>query len=83
MDFISLAVIDGFTSAAALTISSTQLKSLFGLNYKSDGFLHAIVQLFRNINDVRLADTIMGMTALVALFGMRVGPYAYYSSAFL
>ncbi|XP_065557295.1 sodium-independent sulfate anion transporter-like isoform X2 [Artemia franciscana] len=71
LDFISLAVIDGFTSAAALTISSTQLKSLFGLNYKSDGFLHAIVQLFRNINDVRLADTIMGMTALVALFGMR------------
>ncbi|XP_065562850.1 sodium-independent sulfate anion transporter-like isoform X2 [Artemia franciscana] len=71
LDFISLAVIDGFTSAAALTISSTQLKSLFGLSYKSEGFLDTLIQFFKHIKQIRLADTIMGMTCLVLLFSMR------------
>ncbi|KAK2706836.1 sodium-independent sulfate anion transporter-like isoform X1 [Artemia franciscana] len=71
LDFISPAVIDGFTSAAALIISSTQLKSLFGLSYKSEGFLNTLIQFFTHVKEYRMADTIMGVACLIFLFSMR------------
>ena len=75
LDFVSPTVIDGFTSAAALTISSTQLSSLFGFSIKSEGFIDTLIQFFSNLGQVSVADTIMGVVTLICLFAMKVGPF--------
>ena len=49
IDFISFPVISAFTSAAAVTIATTQLKSLLGLKNISNEFLHAIEGVIEKI----------------------------------
>ncbi|XP_065557316.1 sodium-independent sulfate anion transporter-like isoform X3 [Artemia franciscana] len=71
LDFISPTVIDGFTSAAALTISSTQLGSLFGFSVEGEGFFETLIEFFHHIGELKVPDTIMGITSLICLFGMK------------
>ena len=51
--FISKPVISGFTSAAAITIACSQLKSLFGLSYKAEGFIDTMIQFFTKKEDFK------------------------------
>jgi MFS superfamily sulfate permease-like transporter len=48
IDFISLPVIAGFTSAAAITIATGQVKSLLGITVANgeDNFLSHVASLF-------------------------------------
>ncbi|XP_065557313.1 sodium-independent sulfate anion transporter-like isoform X2 [Artemia franciscana] len=71
LDFISPAVIDGFTSAAALTISSTQLGSLFGFTVEAEGFFNTLIEFFHHIGELQVPDTVMGIVSLICLFGMK------------
>lgn len=51
IDFISVPVTVGFTSATSVIIAVSQLKGLLGLQFKSSGFLDTLKQV-RNTNYV-------------------------------
>ena len=70
--FISKPVISGFTSAAAITIACSQLKSLFGLHYSSEGFLETMEQFFKNIKYTKWEDITLGICCVVCLLLLRV-----------
>uniref|UniRef100_A0A182ITK8 SLC26A/SulP transporter domain-containing protein n=1 Tax=Anopheles atroparvus TaxID=41427 RepID=A0A182ITK8_ANOAO len=65
--FISLPVTAGFTSAAAITIASGQVKSLFGLPGKSNEFLEAWINVFEHLHEIRLWDSVLGISTIAVL----------------
>ncbi|KAJ1526898.1 hypothetical protein ONE63_008450 [Megalurothrips usitatus] len=71
VDFISMPVTVGFTSAAAITIASSQLKGLFGLKGRSDKFLDSIINFFEHIREVKGWDSALGVSTIVALLLMQ------------
>ncbi|XP_047505316.1 sodium-independent sulfate anion transporter-like [Pieris napi] len=75
VEFISAPVISGFTTAAALQIASSQLKSLFGLDGSSGTFFaESAVSFVKNIKTATLWDPILGFgTILVLVILKRVG----------
>ena len=79
IDFISVPVIAGFTSAAALTIASGQWKSLLGVTIDPDhkshthaGVVDYYIDIFHNISSVRYQDAILGLVCCVILLSLRV-----------
>ena len=80
IDFISVPVIAGFTSAAALTIASGQWKSLLGVSidphHKSHthaGVVDYYIDIFHNIASVRYQDAVLGLVCCAILLSLRVG----------
>ena len=71
IDFISVPVIAGFTSAAAITIASGQVKSIFGLTLVDKVHKEGIVWTWRNIivnfHTVRVNDTVLGIFCIILL----------------
>jgi solute carrier family 26 (sodium-independent sulfate anion transporter), member 11 len=74
IEFISTPVIGGFCSAAALTVASTQIKGLLGLNIKGSSFLSIWIEAIRHIQETRLWDAVLGFTAILLLLSLRVSP---------
>ena len=84
IDFISVPVIGGFTSAASITIASKQLVKVFGIDknahelpknfptFLEDGVLSTWTKVVINWDTMRLNDTILGVVCVVLLLGMRV-----------
>ena len=81
IDFISMPVIAGFTSAAALTIASGQIKGLLGIYTLPEnknmtethaGVVDDYIHIFANISTVRWQDAVLGLTCAVVLLAMRV-----------
>ena len=78
IDFISVPVIAGFTSAAAITIASSQVKSIFGLeithhaHWGGEGILKTWAEIVENFDSMRTADTVLGLVVIVILLLMRV-----------
>ncbi len=76
IEFISTPVIAGFTSAAAITIASGQVKSLLGLTIangtETHGIIGTYVEVFENIETIRWQDTTLGLVCCVLLLLMRV-----------
>lgn len=74
MDFISLPVTVGFTAAAAITIGSSQIRSLLGQPGSGNEFLESWKNVFRYIGEVKLYDSLLGLTTIVLLLLLkRVG----------
>jgi len=77
IDFISVPVISGFTSAAALTIASGQIKGLFGIykkhhsNETHAGVVDDYVEIFDNLDTVRWQDAVLGIICAIILLSMR------------
>ncbi len=76
IDFISVPVTAGFTSAAAITIASGQVKSIFGLKIThhshNEGIIGTWSEVFENFESVRVSDSILGIFCIVILLLMRV-----------
>lgn len=72
LDFISLPVITGFTSAAAINIASSQFKSLLGISGRAESFLDALIAIFKNISEIRYQDTLLGIGTIVILILLKV-----------
>ena len=76
IDFISVPVTAGFCSAAAITIASSQLKSLFGLEIThknhDEGIIGTWQEVIENFESVRASDATMGLICIVLLLLMRV-----------
>ncbi|RVE51301.1 hypothetical protein evm_004105 [Chilo suppressalis] len=71
IDFISVPVTVGFTSATSVIIAVSQIKSLLGLQFKSAGFLDTLQKVFENIPNSRLADSTLGISCIIILLLMR------------
>ncbi|GIY18240.1 sodium-independent sulfate anion transporter [Caerostris darwini] len=71
MDFISAPVLSGFTSAAAIITATMQLKGIFGLNFKSEGYLNTVYDFFHNISHTNLYDLGMGISSIIFLLLLR------------
>lgn len=84
MDFVSIPVIVGFTTAAALTISSGQIKSLLGLPGSGNEFIETWTNIVQNIGNLTLGDTVLGITTIVILISLKVSArreyYAYHTT---
>ncbi|KAI5723570.1 hypothetical protein M8J76_008161 [Diaphorina citri] len=71
IDFISIPVTVGFTSATSLIIAVSQIKSLLGLKFSSSGFLDCVRKIGTHLHETRAADTLLGVSCIVVLLLMR------------
>jgi sodium-independent sulfate anion transporter 11 len=71
----------GFTSAAAVTIASSQVKDLLGIRVpkghgsKIPGLVGTWTDVVNNIGTTRYQDAILGIVCCVVLLLMRVSKY--------
>lgn len=70
--FISIPVTVGFTTAAAFSIASLQVKSILGLPGRSTEFVDAWIHVFSNIGETRLWDTVLGVCSIAFLVALKV-----------
>lgn len=66
-----LQVTTGFTTAAALTIGSSQVKSLLGLKGSANGFMESWLNVFKNIEETKLWDSLLGACTIVLLLSLK------------
>ncbi|EFN82619.1 sodium-independent sulfate anion transporter [Harpegnathos saltator] len=71
IDFISIPVTVGFTSATSVIIVASQLKGLLGLRISSQGFLDTLAKVFENIGDTSFWDTTMSFSCIAILLFFR------------
>lgn len=75
IDFISVPVTAGFTSAAAITIASGQVKSIFGLDILHESHIEGIIgtwtDIVKNFDTARISDSVLGLTCVAVLLSMR------------
>jgi sodium-independent sulfate anion transporter 11 len=73
IDFISAPVTSGFTSAYSMIIIASQLKSLFGLQkFNTKGFIDNINKLITHMHEIKIWDTILGVSCIICLLILRV-----------
>lgn len=72
VDFISIPVTVGFTSATSVIIATSQLKGLLGLRFKSSGFLDTVAKVPRHIHETRFWDCLLGFSCIAILLFLRV-----------
>lgn len=70
--FFKLKVTVGFTTAAALTIGSSQIKALLGIKGRTDGFIQSWWSVFEQINETKLWDTLLGVSTMIILLLLKV-----------
>src|SRR5690606_19644757 len=72
VNFLSHPVISGFTSAAALVIGASQLKTLLGLSIPNSDYLHeTLAHLIRNLGGVNWVTAGIGFGSIAILYYMR------------
>ncbi|KYN00747.1 Sodium-independent sulfate anion transporter, partial [Cyphomyrmex costatus] len=71
LDFISLPVITGFTSAAAINIAFSQFKSLLGIHYTADSFLDSVIAIYKYRNEIRCQDILLGIGTIIVLILLK------------
>ncbi|XP_058061911.1 sodium-independent sulfate anion transporter-like isoform X2 [Anopheles bellator] len=71
VQFISMPVTAGFTSAAAITIATGQLKALLGLPGRSNEFVGSWINLFKHYNETNTWDAALGFTTIIVLLALR------------
>jgi len=78
LDLISAPVISGFTSAASIKIASSQIDNLLGIDLSGSvksnldlGVLDTYIDVFSNLQLVKVADMILGVASLFFLIFFR------------
>lgn len=71
IDFISIPVTVGFTSATSVIIVASQLKGLLGLKISSQGFLDTLTKVIQNIGDTSPWDIGMSLSCIIILLLFR------------
>ncbi|KAK4014629.1 hypothetical protein OUZ56_027147 [Daphnia magna] len=71
IEFIAAPVIAGFTTAAALTIGTTQISSLLGLKFQAVGFVQTWQAVFEHIQETQTWDAVMGFSSVAILLALR------------
>ncbi|XP_025204771.1 sodium-independent sulfate anion transporter-like [Melanaphis sacchari] len=71
VEFVSMPVTGGFTSAAAIIMASSQLKGLFGISFDAKNCMEMWIKFVENIEHFRIADTAMGLICIFVLIGLK------------
>ncbi|XP_014213655.1 sodium-independent sulfate anion transporter [Copidosoma floridanum] len=71
VDFISIPVTVGFTSATSVIIVASQLKGLLGLRISPNGFVDTLRQVLRNIHKTSPWDAGMSLSCIIVLLLFR------------
>lgn len=72
IDFISGPVNAGFTSAVAILIIVSQIKDIIGVHAMGTTLLTTVTSIYRDLNNFRLGDAILGLTCFVVILLLRV-----------
>ncbi|KAK5640780.1 hypothetical protein RI129_009327 [Pyrocoelia pectoralis] len=72
VEFFSYPVIAGFTSAAAIQIGSSQIKSLLGIPGKANAFMEAWINVFKHIAEISWWDTLLGVSSIILLMLLKL-----------
>jgi solute carrier family 26 (sodium-independent sulfate anion transporter), member 11 len=84
MQFLSTPTILGFMNAATITITSGQIRRLLGIKSGSSSeFISSWEALFKHYDETKLYDTILGVTSLIILVGIRKASKMNSKSMFL
>jgi sulfate transporter 4 len=71
-NFLSHAVISGFTSGAAIIIGFSQVKYFFGYNLPNDKSLHKMLyNIFANISQFNWKTFVLGTSCVLILMGLK------------
>lgn len=65
-------VTSGFTSATSIIIIISQLQGLLGLKFKAHNIIDNLRKIFQNIENIRVADLILGLCSIIFLLFFRV-----------
>ncbi|KAK6643074.1 hypothetical protein RUM43_004577 [Polyplax serrata] len=71
IDFVSGPVCSGFTSAVALIIITSQMKDILGISGSGSTFVEMWIALIEDMKNIRLWDTVLGVSCIVVLLLMR------------
>lgn len=72
VQFISTPTIIAFITAATLIIGSGQVRPLLGIKSgSSNEFIETWENVFRHYDEIKLGDTVLGLTSLIVLLGMK------------
>lgn len=71
VDFISIPVTVGFTSATSVIIGTSQLKGLMGLKFDSSGFADNVRKVFVHAGETRIWDLVLGLSCIILLLSLR------------
>ncbi|XP_053607161.1 sodium-independent sulfate anion transporter-like isoform X2 [Plodia interpunctella] len=71
VEFVSLPVVSGFTSAASITIASSQIKGLLGLRFSAETFISTWKGVYQHIGETRFPDTLLSLACCIVLMGMK------------
>ncbi|KAJ8865972.1 hypothetical protein PR048_033496 [Dryococelus australis] len=71
VEFLSVPVVAGFTSSAALIIGSLQLKGILGLKFEAETFVGIWKNIACLITESRIYDCILGSSCFVVLLLLR------------
>lgn len=72
INFVSGPVSSGFTSAVSLIILTSQVKDIFGIQARGATFVEIWASIFKDIHNLQLTDTFMGISCIIILLLMRV-----------
>lgn len=72
MNDIHSQVTVGFTTAAALTIGSSQVKSLLGIKGSTNAFMESWIAVITHIKETQLWDTLLGALTISVLLLLKV-----------
>lgn len=71
VNFLSRPVIAGFNTAAALIIALSQMKHLLDIDLPKGQTHELLIGIVRNWQDINLPTFVMGLIAILVLFGIR------------
>lgn len=75
VEFVSMPVVAGFTSATSLIIACSQIKGLLGLKIHAESFLDIWKELYNNIDQTKLPDLILSSCCIFVLLLLKVRVY--------
>ncbi|XP_015436479.1 PREDICTED: sodium-independent sulfate anion transporter-like [Dufourea novaeangliae] len=71
VEFVSIPVVSGFTSATSLIIACSQIKSLLGLRIHGESFVEIWRELVSNIGRTRIPDLILSCCCILVLLTLK------------
>lgn len=71
VNFLSHAVISGFTSAAAIIIGLSQLKHLLGITIESDNVFLILWESISNISEINIIAFAIGLGSILLVIGLK------------
>nr|XP_012230213.1 PREDICTED: sodium-independent sulfate anion transporter-like isoform X1 [Linepithema humile]XP_012230214.1 PREDICTED: sodium-independent sulfate anion transporter-like isoform X1 [Linepithema humile] len=72
VEFVSMPVVSGFTSAASVIIACSQIKSLLGLNIHGESFIEIWWELINHVADTKIPDLILSCCCILTLLVLKV-----------